>query len=79
MTAWHPVKATNIDKVAFEGGKLLVLFRGGNAVFAYARVPKKLFEGLLATDDVQRFFSHNIRGRFVHTKRTPSERAPTVL
>ena len=79
MIAWHPVKATNIDKVAWADGKLLVLFRGGNAVFAFAKVPRKLFDRLLATDDVQRFFSYNVRGRYSHTKRTPSERIPVVV
>ena len=74
-----PVESSNIAAIGFElgeGGKgvLRIEFMSGSQ-YDYADVPAKLFEDLLASESVGRFFNQSTLRRF-DGKKYEGEEAP---
>jgi hypothetical protein len=57
------VASRSIRAVAFDRGRLTVVFRSGY-VYVYVGVPVSVYERLLAAPSKGRFFNRFIRGRF---------------
>ena len=79
MVDLKPVKSSNVESVGYEPGDgtkgtLHVRFRGG-AVYAYADVPQKHYDDLIAAKSVGSHLHANVRGKFKSTKLEPETKA----
>lgn len=54
-----PVVSSNLSRVGFEHGVLIVEFRGGGR-YRYVHVPEMVFNSLLIAESKGKFFDRNI-------------------
>ncbi len=60
-----PVQSSNIQAVGYSNQGLFVRFIGGGT-YHYPDAPKSVFDEMVKSDSVGRYFAHKIRGTFRH-------------
>jgi hypothetical protein len=65
----YNVISSNIQKIVYDDEmcKLKVTFSSG-VTYIYSNIPNDLFEKFIKSDSKGKFFSQNIKGKFVHSK-----------
>lgn len=71
---WQDVKSSNIAKVRHVHAGMEVQFSNG-AVYRYKDVPEEVFDELLKTESVGKFFFAKIKGKFECEKAENKDRA----
>jgi len=61
------VLSSNIRKVGYENGDLIVEYLSGTK-YRYKKVPKKLYDVMLESDSKGRFMNNSIKGKFDYEK-----------
>lgn len=61
------VVSTNIAKIGYEKGNLLVEIKGGNQ-YRYDEVPESVYQSFMSAPSKGKFFSANIKGKYATTK-----------
>ena len=61
------VLSSNIRKVGYNGGDLIVEYSSGNK-YRYKKVPREMYEAMLESDSKGRFMNNSIKGKFEYEK-----------
>ena len=69
---WQQVESSNLRQVAYDADSCIMLIQFTNgSMYAYPRVPKILYEDLLASESKGKFFFEFIKFSFEYMKVLP--------
>lgn len=62
---WEAVSSSNLEAVLYKAADqvLLIRFKSG-AVYAYAEVPRRVYDGLMNADSKGKFHHNSIKGHY---------------
>jgi hypothetical protein len=63
----HAVKSSNVAKIGYENGLLVVEFKNGST-YHHADVPQSVYDDLMAASSKGGHYAKAIRGKFKTTK-----------
>lgn len=70
MECFVAKRSSNIAKMGYDDGNLIVTFKNGG-VYQYDKVPHKLYESMESLDESEslgRYFLSNVRDKYLCTK-----------
>jgi hypothetical protein len=75
-----PVQSSQIQEIGYDPEKsvLEVQFKRGLTVYHYAGVPPEVYEDLMHSESIGKFFNANVRDKFAYTKLTQQETPESV-